>query len=131
MRICIPTTDDRGFQSPVSGHFGRTPYYTVFDTGTRQVEVVSNQGTGGSSHACNDTGRLRELEIDAIVCRGVGRRAVITLRQAGIDVLVSQAETVAGVVEALGNGQLNRPSPDEACQGGGRSDCGHGHGHQS
>ena len=74
MRICIPTVDNQGFQAPVSGHFGHTPYYTVFDTETRQVSVVSNQEEAGS-HTCHDTERLRALEVDAIVCRGVGRRA--------------------------------------------------------
>jgi predicted Fe-Mo cluster-binding NifX family protein len=131
MRICIPTADDQGIQSPVSGHFAHTPYYTVFDTATRQVSVIANQEAAGNSHSCHDTGRFRDLQVDAIVCRGVGRRAVISFQQAGIDVLVTEAGTVAGVIEALGNGRLGQLSPDTACQGGGRSGCDHGHGHHS
>ena len=71
---------------------------------------------------CHHLPLLAAHETDAIVCSGIGHRALTALREAGIEVLAAPAGTVAGVVRAVRNGSA-RPLPTHQA-------CGGGHGHQ-
>ncbi len=45
MKIAVPSANDRGLDSEVSSHFGRTPFYTIVnveDGEIREVEVIKN-----------------------------------------------------------------------------------------
>ena len=123
MRLCIPTLDDSGLQAIPSDHFGSAPYFTLVDTGTAEVETIKN---GDSSHV---HGRCRPLlslpvdTVDAIVCRGLGKRALARLRDTGIPVLLTGAPNVSEILEAYRRNELVEMMPDQACGG-------HGHGHQ-
>ena len=62
-------------------HFGSAPFFTFIDTETMAVEAVRN---GGASHvhgACRPLDFLGARPVEAVVCRGLGRRAFS--RQAG------------------------------------------------
>jgi predicted Fe-Mo cluster-binding NifX family protein len=61
-------------------------------------------------------------EVDAVVCLGLGRRALAGLAAAGIPVFVADEVSVSGAVEGFRAGRLAQLAEDGAC-GGGR---GHG-----
>jgi predicted Fe-Mo cluster-binding NifX family protein len=83
---------------------------------------------------------LKAHDVDALVCKGVGRRAFAALREADIEVLTPAPETVEEIVEEVGEGRARRLSANEACNGrhadgrrsgaglGGRHCRGHDHG---
>jgi predicted Fe-Mo cluster-binding NifX family protein len=131
MRICIPTEDEGGLQAQVCGHFGSAPFFTLVEVESGAVEVVGNQPPGGRSHgACAPLDGLSAHSIDAMVCQGIGRGAILRLQERGIRVLIAGPELgqrVEEVVEALNRGRLRDASPLDACeghgQGGGR--CAH------
>ena len=62
----------------------------------------------------------------AVVCRGLGRRALSALNGAGIEVLVTEGWTVAEALDDFREGRLASMSWEAACEGVGH---GHGHGH--
>ena len=50
MKIAIPV-DDKSLESNVSGSFGRTLYFLIYDTETKEREFIDNtaaESTGGS-----------------------------------------------------------------------------------
>ena len=122
MNICVPTMDGRGKEGMPSDHFGSAPYFTFVNTETGEYDAVRN---GGSSHvhgACQPSKFLGTRPVDAIVCRGLGRRAFSRLANEGIQVFVTLEKDVEETVAALKDGRLRSLSSEEACQG-------HGNGH--
>jgi predicted Fe-Mo cluster-binding NifX family protein len=115
MRICIPTQGEEGLEAAVAGHLGRAPYLTLVDTETGEVAVLPS-APHGEGH-CNPTGPLEGRGVEAMLCSGVGRGAVLALERAGIRVLVTQALRVDEAVEALRSGDVRVLSVSEACGG--------------
>jgi predicted Fe-Mo cluster-binding NifX family protein len=123
MRLCIPTTDNRGLQARLSDHFGSAPYFTLVDDASGVVEVLPNGHARHQPGHCDAAKGLEAHRIDAVVCLGVGRRALHSLEQAGIRVFVAVAADVEGAVQAFHAGQLAPLTADGACGGGQRVHC--------
>ena len=124
MKICIPTKDERGMQSELFDHFGSAPFFTVVDSESGQVEVIQNSNIHHSPGACHPMRQFGPRALDAVVCQGMGRRAVASLREAGVQVLLMEGDagqTVQDVVSAARDNRLKPFSEQDACQG-------HGHG---
>jgi predicted Fe-Mo cluster-binding NifX family protein len=124
MRICIPTHGEEGLEAAVARHLGRAPFLTLVDTESGEVAVLANV-PHGEGH-CHPSLALEGRGVDAVVCSGVGRRAVAALEGAGIRVLVTQAARVDEVVEALRQGTVRVLGVSDAC-GGHHDEAGHCH----
>lgn len=118
MRLCLPTTDDRGLEARLSPHFGSAPCFTLVDTASGRVEAVVNDHAVHEHGRCDPTRDLEGRELDAVVCLGLGRRALRRLQDAGIPVLVTGASTVAAALAEFHAGLLRPLADDEACAGG-------------
>jgi predicted Fe-Mo cluster-binding NifX family protein len=134
MRLCIPTMNERGLEAPLSAHFGSAPYYTVVETGTGTVEVVGNPRAEHEHGHCNPVAAIADLAPDAVVCMGLGRRALDRLQSAGIQVFQARATQVAQAVSQFESGELSPFAADGCCGGNGHQHehghgDGHGHGH--
>jgi predicted Fe-Mo cluster-binding NifX family protein len=126
MKLCIPTMDDKGLQAVPSAHFGSAPFFTFVDTDTGEVEAQRNGGDHHAHGACRPLDFLGTRSVDAIVCRGLGRRAFSRLESGGVAVYVSLEKDVEATVAAFKDGRLRHLTSEEACQG---HDHDHGHGH--
>jgi predicted Fe-Mo cluster-binding NifX family protein len=126
MKLCIPTMDDKGLQAVPSVHFGSAPFFTFVDTDTGEVEAQRNGGDHHAHGACRPLDFLGTRSVDAIVCRGLGRRAFSRLESGGVAVYVSLEKDVEATVAAFKDGRLRHLTSEEACQG---HDHDHGHGH--
>jgi predicted Fe-Mo cluster-binding NifX family protein len=115
MRICIPTEDDEGLRAQVAGHLGRAPFLTLVDTESGVLTVVPNEPHQDGQ--CRPHAALAGQAVQAVVCAGVGRRALLTLESAGIRVLATRAGSVDEVLESLHAGTLRAMSPDACCAG--------------
>jgi predicted Fe-Mo cluster-binding NifX family protein len=122
MRLCIPTVDGTGLDARLSGHFGSAPFYTIVDTESEACEVVSNAHARHEHGSCEAASGMSGHAVDAVVCHGLGRRALAGLAAAGIPVYVAAEADVAGVVARFQAGQLELLAEEAACHG--------GHGHQ-
>jgi predicted Fe-Mo cluster-binding NifX family protein len=130
MKICIPTLDDRGLDGVPSDHFGSAPYFTFVDTESGTCEVAGNAGANHAHGQCRPLEFLGKREVNAIVCRGLGKRAFARLKNAGVDVYVTLERDVRATVDALEGGFLRELTSEEACHGhGSGGGGGHGSGH--
>jgi len=115
MRICIPTHGDEGLQAQVAGHLGRAPFLTLVDIESGALSVIAN-APHGDGH-CQPAAPLEGRGVEAVVCPGVGRRALATLETAGIRVLMTRASRVEEVLESFRVGEVREMSAREACAG--------------
>jgi predicted Fe-Mo cluster-binding NifX family protein len=133
MNICVPVTEDKGLQSPISLHFGSAPLFVVFDTDSGTVRPLPNRNQHHAHGMCQPLLSLEGQEIDGIVVGGIGMGALSRLQAAGIRVFLCGEGTVQDAVNAYRAGALREATPATACghhghgpHGGGG--CGHGHG---
>ena len=114
-RVCVPTAGRGGLEDTVGEHFGRVPTYTIFDSGTRTVEVVDNtsEHAGGRGLPADI---LSKLKIDVLLCRGAGRRALDIFGSNGIEVCVGVDGTAGEAIYAWKAGTLSSASNADACQ---------------
>jgi predicted Fe-Mo cluster-binding NifX family protein len=123
MRLCLPTVHDHGRTALLSDHFGSAPYFTFVDSESGATEVVPNHHHVHAPGSCDAARSIAAHEVDAVVCLGLGRRALASLADAGIPVFVSRAGSVGAAVDAFVAGQLPRMEAHAACGGGQRRHC--------
>lgn len=115
MRICIPTLTDGGLSAQVSGHFGSAPYFTIYDSESEAVEVIDNANQHHQHGMCHPLASLAGKKLDAVVCGGMGARALENLAAGGIKAFRVSAGTVGDVVGRYREGKLEEMSLENAC----------------
>jgi ArsR family transcriptional regulator len=115
MRICIPVETPAGPDARVYGHFGSAPHFAICDLDSGGIETLSN---GGQQHAhgqCQPTAALAGRQVDAVVCAGLGLRALQRLRASGIGVYQAAGATVNEVLAAFKAGKQVELTERDAC----------------
>lgn len=97
MKICIPVTEQNGLESPLAPNFGSAPWLLIVDTDTRELDAIDTSGG-----AC----RSKPIEIDMVVCRGLGPAMFQRLLLQGIRVFGTDAATVNETLVALAEDRL-------------------------
>jgi predicted Fe-Mo cluster-binding NifX family protein len=115
MKICIPTETNEGKAAQVYGHFGSAPYFTLYDTQTEAVEIINNSNQHHSHGMCHPMAALNGKNIDAVVCGGMGSRAVQKLNEGGIKAYRAVPGTVEDIASQFINGGLDEITIDNAC----------------
>jgi predicted Fe-Mo cluster-binding NifX family protein len=126
MRICIPTQTNFGKQAQVHDHFGSAPYFTIHDVDQDICEIVDNSDRHHANGACHPLGVLEGKRIDAVVCSGMGRRAIEKLNEGGVLVYRASEATVESIVSRYRTGDLEEFTVETACA---RHGGHHGYGH--
>jgi len=117
MKICVPTTGNKGLEEEVYGHFGSTPFFTMVDTETGSVEVIDNQNQHHSHGSCHPMSSLDGKGVGAVVTGGMGRRSIEILNAGNVKVYQAAGDTVSQVVNEYKSGGLKELTPDTACAG--------------
>ncbi len=122
MRVAVTYENGQIFQ-----HFGHTQQFKVYETDQGKVAssgVVDTAGQGQGALA----GVLHALNVDALICGGIGGGAQAALSAAGIRLYGGVTGDADAAVEALLDGSLEY-NPDVHCDHhghshGGEHDCG-------
>ena len=120
MRIAVTYENGEIFQ-----HFGHTEEFKLYDVEDGAIvntQIVDSNGSGHGMLA----GFLKEAQVDALICGGIGMGAQMTLAEAGIRLYADVQGSADEAAKALVEGRLEY-DPDARCDhhehhGG---DCGH------
>jgi predicted Fe-Mo cluster-binding NifX family protein len=115
MKLCIPSKTDDHNNAEAYDHFGSAPYFMICDTESGAVEVIQNNNAEHAHGMCQPMQALENKQIHAVVCRGMGARAVQRLNIGGVKVFVSTAQTVKGVLQEYQENQLTELTIENAC----------------
>ena len=116
MRICIPTESDEGLKAKVDAHFGSAPYFLIYDADKETYEVINNSDKHHRHGMCHPLGVLENQKIDAVVCRGMGVRAIQKLYEDGITAYRASVEKTADeVTQKYKQGLLEEMTVENAC----------------
>ena len=101
MRIAVPYENGQVFQ-----HFGHTRQMKIYDTENEQVVQEQVADTTGSGHGAL-AGFLSGLQVDVLICGGIGAGAQEALAQAGIKLYGGVTGAADEVVRDFLAGRLN------------------------
>jgi predicted Fe-Mo cluster-binding NifX family protein len=115
MKVCIPTIGENGLDNLVSEHFGRSQTYTIVDLDTQEVRVIPNasEHMGGQGYPPE---LLAQEGVNVMICRGLGRRAIMMFEEFKIDVYIGATGKVRDAVAAFKENKLQKANIDTACQ---------------
>lgn len=116
MKICIPTEKNDGPNSKVCDHFGSAPFFAVYDTDTDTLKTMDNSNQHHIHGSCHPLTVLSGQDIDAVVCRGMGLRAINALNENGIKAFKATASTVEEIVDKYKKNELEEITADGACR---------------
>ncbi|MCF8305118.1 MAG: NifB/NifX family molybdenum-iron cluster-binding protein [Ignavibacteriales bacterium] len=132
MKIAIPVLNPDGFDSKVNGHFGSSPYFALFDSGNESLTFIPNENNHHEHGKCTPVGSLIDHDVEAVITRGMGMRAISNLQNIGIKVFYSTSgATLNEMVTDIKAGNFVEMRAEDACShhGGGHGDHNHEHGH--
>ena len=115
MRICIPIETNEGLEAKTFAHFGSAPYFLIYDADKETFEVISNSDKHHMHGMCHPLKALENQNINAVVCRGMGARAVQKLNGDGIRVYKAITETVDEIIKRYKEDFLEEITLENAC----------------
>ena len=102
MKIAIPVLENKGADSPISEHFGHAPFFAFVENDN--ISVIENPL---EDHGPGDIPQyMAQQNVNLLVARGIGGRAVEFFNRLGINVVRGASGTVAEILSALKNQQL-------------------------
>ena len=118
MILAIPTEKMNGLNSKVFGHFGIAPFYAIYNSDNENLEFMENRHEEHVHGSCQPTGELSAVGVNAIVCSGMGVRAVNRFNELKIKVFFADNEPlVEGIIRKWKNNDLKELSIENACHG--------------
>ncbi len=115
MKICIPTESSSGIKSNIFNHFGSAPYFTIYDDTTKNTSLILNENQHHLHGRCNPISIITSQKVEAVICRGMGARAIQALKTLGIRVYRSETKTVEETIECFEKNLLEEMTLDNSC----------------
>ncbi len=123
MRIAVTYENGEVFQ-----HFGHTERFKIYDAQNGEIKLATTVNTNGSGHgALADI--LKKLQVDTLICGGIGGGAKRALAEAGVKLYGGVSGSADQAVDSLLKGTLAYDS-DATCDHHGHNhgeDCGEQH----
>lgn len=101
MRVAVTYENGEIFQ-----HFGHTEQFKVYEIENGNILSSEVVGTNGSGHGAL-AGVLNALNVDALICGGIGGGAQMALAQAGIQLYGGVSGSADAAAQALAEGKLD------------------------
>ena len=117
MRICFPTENAQGLNSPVFGHFGSAPAFILVDSETLECETINNSDLHHQHGMCEPVKALGGRPVGGIVVGGIGMGALMKLNKQGIHVYRAFEGTVQENLQFIKDGRLPEMTAEHTCKG--------------
>jgi predicted Fe-Mo cluster-binding NifX family protein len=113
MRIAVSADNNNGLDSVVSPHFGRCPHFVLVDLDGQEVKAVS--AVANPYYGDHRPGQvpifINSHGANVMLTGGMGRRAIMSFEQFGIQPVTGAAGTVRQSLERYLGGSLQGAAP--------------------
>ncbi len=111
MKIAI-TAQGKTLQDKVDARFGRCPFFVIYNTETKEIQIVDNQDIEQEAHGAGPrtVQRLSEFECNVLITgNGPGGNASTLLSKMNIEIFVGAGDMIIEkAVEAYLKGELKK-----------------------
>jgi predicted Fe-Mo cluster-binding NifX family protein len=107
MKIAIPA-DDKSMGTNVCQSFGRTPYFLIYDTESKESIFLDNSAAasqGGAGIKAAQT--IVDNKVSALLTPRCGENAAQVMKAANIKIYKTVNNSIVDNIDALNNGELS------------------------
>jgi len=97
MRVLISIDDNNGVYAKLSKHFGRCPYFAIYDTDNEKLEIKKNT-IDHNNLDLSPIDQIMPLRPDIICTLGIGTKARFLLEKKNIMIKTGEYETLGEVI---------------------------------
>jgi predicted Fe-Mo cluster-binding NifX family protein len=113
LKYAIPSQGKKGLEEELGYHFGKSPFFTIWDEKTNEIEVIEN-----SSEHFGGIGLPAEFlakQCNGLICGGIGSRAISLCSELGLKVFVGAEGKIKEVIADFTAGRLREATMDDGC----------------
>ncbi len=106
MIVTIPV-DGRTMSACINKSFGRTPYFLVYNTETKEKNFIENSAAtsqGGAGIKASQF--IVDQKTNAVIVPMLGKNAADVLKSAGLELYMASGCSIQGNINALLDGEL-------------------------
>lgn len=107
MKIAIPV-DDKSTETSVCQSFGRTPYFLIYDTESKESVFLENRAAGSQGGAGIKAAQMIvDSNVSALLTPRCGENAAEVIQAANIHIFKTINDLVKDNIDALQDGKLS------------------------
>ena len=107
MKIAIPV-DDKNMETTVCISFGRTPYFLIYDTETKESEFIDNSAAASQGGAGIKAAQsIVDSKASALLTPRCGENAAEVIKAAEIKIYKTKGTSVTDNINAFVDGKLS------------------------
>ena len=111
MKIAF-TAKGKTLQSEIDPRFGRCPFFVIYDTDTKEIEVIDNQDVDGEAHGAGPktAQKLSEYSCNVLITgNGPGGNAATVLAKMNIEIFIGAGDKkIEDALYAYQNNKLKK-----------------------
>ena len=107
MKIAMPV-DDRSMETSISQHFGRAPYFLIYDTGSKESLFLDNSAAISQGGAGIKAAQIIvDNKVGALLTPRCGENAAEVIKKANIKMFKVINDSIKNNIDALNAGKLS------------------------
>lgn len=110
MKILIALNNNQARESELSEHFGHCAFFALYDTETKNLEIIKNSIDHSSE--LTPVEQVMNLGMNAVFTLGIGKRAINLFSEKGIKLFTGNYTKLGQVIDNI----TNLKKLDEGCE---------------
>jgi predicted Fe-Mo cluster-binding NifX family protein len=102
MKILIAINNKEGENSILSEHFGHCPYFAIYESETKKLEIVNNNLDHSNSNL-TPVDQTMKFKPGVVFSKGMGQRAIRLFNEKGVKIKTGNYNTVKEIINNLDN----------------------------
>ena len=102
MKILIAINENKNLSSKLSEHFGHCPYFAIYETKTKKLEIVKNN-IKHSNQDLTPVDQVMKFKPEAVFSLGIGQRAIKLFNEKNIKIKTGNYKILKEVIENVDN----------------------------
>jgi predicted Fe-Mo cluster-binding NifX family protein len=100
-RIFFPLLDDKGMDSEISSHFGHAPFFGLYNTETKKLEIIENNLDHADPTKSPVDQIVEAVNPTTVYAQGIGGRAIGLFAEKGVKLKTGPYTKVKEVIDNL------------------------------
>ena len=102
MKLLIAIDENRGENSKLSEHFGHCPYFAIYETDTKNLEIFENK-LDHSNQNLTPVDQIMKFKPDIVFTLGIGQRAIKLFNEKEVKLKTGNYKIVKEVIRNIDN----------------------------
>jgi len=102
MKILIALNENKGENSKLSEHFGHCPYFAIYDTDTKDLEIFENKLEHSNSNI-TPVDQIIKFQPDIVFTLGMGKKAIELFNEKKIKIKTGNYKILKEVIDNFKN----------------------------